>query len=148
MELSTTRDASSCTTTQEIPSTLWNSGGGALPQSQEFSTCPYLEPEQSFYILVFLLLMVSFLLALPSITYMHSSSPHSCYMPHLVLRLIILIMLGKEYKLQSPSLRSFLHPHHVIPLQSKYSLQLYLKLMYPNQFYSHLVLLDLPNGIF
>jgi hypothetical protein len=31
------------------------------------------------YVLVFL--VVSFLLAFPPITYMHSSSPHSCYMP-------------------------------------------------------------------
>jgi hypothetical protein len=128
--------------------------GGGLPHSQEFSTCPHLKPEHSFlilspiYILVFLLLMVYFLLAFPSITYMHSSSPHSCYMPHLVLGLIILIILGKEYKLLSPSLCSFLHPHHVIPLQSKYSLQLYSKLMYPIQFYSNLVFLDHPNGIF
>jgi hypothetical protein len=87
-------------TAQEISSILWNlGGGGALPHSQELLTCLYPKPEQSspyhpyhhskinlniihhLYILVFLVLMVSFLLAFPSITYIHSSSPHSCYMP-------------------------------------------------------------------
>jgi hypothetical protein len=33
------------------------------------------------YVLVFL--VVSFLLAFPPISFMHSSSPHSCYMPYL-----------------------------------------------------------------
>jgi hypothetical protein len=61
--------------------------------------------------------------------------------------LIILIILYEEYKLQSSLLCSFLHPRHFIPLQFKYSPQLHLKLMSPIHFYSHLIFLDLPNGI-
>jgi hypothetical protein len=70
---------------------------GSIPNSQELSTCPYPEPDQSSpqhpipplqdasqyypltYVLVFL--VVSFPLAFPPITYARSSSPHTCYMP-------------------------------------------------------------------
>jgi hypothetical protein len=45
---------------------------------------------------------------------------HATCLAHLILNLIILIILGEEYKLQSFTLCSFLHPRHFIPLQSKY----------------------------
>jgi hypothetical protein len=67
---------------------------GSLLCSQEPSTGPYAEPDRSspyHHILSKILilsthlrlglLVVSFLLALPSISYMHSSPPPSCYMP-------------------------------------------------------------------
>jgi hypothetical protein len=47
MELSATQNAICCVTAQEILSILWNLGGGSSPHSQELSTCPYPEPEQS-----------------------------------------------------------------------------------------------------
>jgi hypothetical protein len=62
---------------------------------------------------------------------------------HLIPNLIIPIILDKEYKLQSSPLCSLLHPHHFIPLQSKYSPQSHLKLKSSNQFYSHLLFTDL-----
>jgi hypothetical protein len=55
---------------------------------------------------------VSFPLAFTSVTYTRSSSPRSCYMPqtHLILLdLIILIILGEQYKSGSFSLCCFLH---------------------------------------
>jgi hypothetical protein len=76
------------------------------------------------------------------------SSIHDICLARLILDLIILIILGEEYKLQSSLSCSFLHPRHFISLLSKYYPQLYLKLMCSIQFYSHLDFLDLPNGIF
>jgi hypothetical protein len=60
-------------------------------------------------ILVFL--VVSFLLAFPPISYMHSSST---FVPYALLGLIILIILGEEYKLRSSSLCSFLQTPGVV----------------------------------
>jgi hypothetical protein len=68
---------------------------GSFPSSQEPSTGPHSEPDRSnpyhpislrsILILsttyVFVFPVVSFLLVSPSISYMRSSSPHSCYMP-------------------------------------------------------------------
>jgi hypothetical protein len=62
------------------------------------------------YVLVFLL--VSFPLAFPPIIYTHSSSPpfRATWPAYFILLdLIILIMLGKEYKLRSSSLCNFLY---------------------------------------
>jgi hypothetical protein len=82
---------------------------GSTPNSQELSTCPYPEPDQSSphhpipplqhpttYVLAFPLAI--FPRAFPPTIYTCSSSPNSCYMPcpsHPP-RLIILIILGEE----------------------------------------------------
>jgi hypothetical protein len=79
---------------------------GSLPRSQESSTP---EPDQSgprTYVLVFL--VVFWFLAVPPISYMHSSFAHSCYMPCPSLVLVILNILGEEYKLWNSSLCSFI----------------------------------------
>jgi hypothetical protein len=160
MELSITQDAPSCATTQEISTIVWNwEGGGSSPHSQELSTCPYHEPEQSspsvhtapYHHAKINLNIIYPPLGPPSPSgllpsgfptnnlYAFLFSPiHATCLTHLILDLIILIILGEEYKLRSTSLYSFLHPHDFIPIQSKYSPQLYLKLMFPIQFYSHL----------
>jgi hypothetical protein len=52
--------------------------------------------------------LVSFLLAFSPISHMHSSSPHSCYMPFL--DLVILNIPGEQYKVWGPTLCSFLQP--------------------------------------
>jgi hypothetical protein len=66
---------------------------GSLPHSQQLSTCPCPEPYQSnpHYPILFLqdpswyysptYILFFLAVAFPPITYMHASSPHSCYMP-------------------------------------------------------------------
>jgi hypothetical protein len=93
MELNPSWEAASCAATQELPSILWNPKVHyrvykspplfpILSQISPVRTIPsYL---RSILILsnpyVFVFLVVSFLLAFPPISYVHSSSPHSCYM--------------------------------------------------------------------
>jgi hypothetical protein len=92
MELSPSWEAANCAASQRF-----TEPEGSLSRSQESSTSPYPEPDRSkpyhpilslqdpfkycppTYVLVFP--VVSFFLDFPPISYMQSSSPHSCYMP-------------------------------------------------------------------
>jgi hypothetical protein len=66
-------------------------------------------------------LVVSFLLAVPLITYMRSFSPlFKLYALHILSSLITPIILGEEYTLQNSSLSSFLQP----PVTSSPSVQI------------------------
>jgi hypothetical protein len=94
MELSPSWEAASCAATQELPSIFgtrkFNTGSTSALHSSLFRARPIqfipphyinLNPLSYFpptYFLVYL--VVSFLLAFPPISYMSSSSPHSCYM--------------------------------------------------------------------
>jgi hypothetical protein len=96
MELSPPWEVASCETTAELPSILWNPKGHnrvhrspplvhILSQINPIHPIPFYLSKIHFnivtttYVLVFL--VVSFFLAFPPISCMHSSSPHSCYMP-------------------------------------------------------------------
>jgi hypothetical protein len=46
MGLSSTREATSRTATQDLPSIFWNLKVHSLPLSQELHNCPYPEPDQ------------------------------------------------------------------------------------------------------
>jgi hypothetical protein len=115
---------------------------GSIPNSQELSSCPYPEPDQSsphnpilslqdqsqYYppTHVFVFLVVSFPLAFLSITGTRFTSPlirAKCSTHRILLDLIILIIFGEEYKSQISSYAVFstFLSHH--PLRSKFSPQ-------------------------
>jgi hypothetical protein len=76
--------------------------------------------------------MVSFLLAFPPKSYMHSSSPHSDYMlcPLIIIRdLFILVIFGKQWMLWSVSLCSFLQR---ATISSFLSLNIFLSTLFSN----------------
>jgi hypothetical protein len=117
---------------------------GLLPHSQELCTCPYPEPDQSSqyprlmlslqhpsyyypptYILIFLVLSFSLAFLPVTLTCSYSHIRATCTAHLIILDLIILIILGEEYKSRSSSLMQLSPPSsHFIPLQSKYSPQL------------------------
>jgi hypothetical protein len=99
---------------------------GSLPHSQELSTCPYPEPDQStpqhsiLSLRSILILSTHLHLGFPgglfpsvfptNNLYAFLSFPIRATCPaHLILYLIILIVLGEEYKSRTSSLCSFLH---------------------------------------
>jgi hypothetical protein len=108
---------------------------GSLPCSQEPSTGPYPEPDQSnpYHPILSLLIFFThlriglpsglFLLAFLSVSYMHSSSPP--FVLHVVsisssLTWIIIIVLWEEYKLWISSIKSHpiylkIHPNIILP---------------------------------
>jgi hypothetical protein len=87
MELVAFREAASCAATQELPNILCNRKGQCLVHNSS-PLVPILNrinlvqttPSYLSSTYVFVFLVVSFLLAFPSKSYMHSSSPNSLSM--------------------------------------------------------------------
>jgi hypothetical protein len=137
MELSTTRDATSCATTQGFPSILFHYHiHKSSPLVPILSQTNPVHTNHTISLRSILILSTHLHLDLPNPRgllpsnfpinnlYIFLFSPiHATCLAHLILNLIILIILGEKYKLQSFALCSFLHPRHLIPLQTKYSPQ-------------------------
>jgi hypothetical protein len=95
MELRASWEAASCAATQELPNILWNPKlhhvfTRALHLFRSWARSIQSIPPHPISLESTLILSthlrfhrpsVSFLLAFPPISYMHSSSPHSCYLP-------------------------------------------------------------------
>jgi hypothetical protein len=127
MELSPSSEAAKCVATTELPSNLWNPKvnycvhkspllNPILSQIIPVHTTPSCLSKIHFNIMhppiSWSLLVVSFLLASHQCPICIPLLPHSCYMPcpsHSP-DLIILIILGKAYKLRSSFVWSFLQP--------------------------------------
>jgi hypothetical protein len=124
MELRPSWEAASCAATQEFPKILWNLKVHWLQYSQEPSTGPYPEPDQSslphpISLRSILILTTHLHLGLSSgiflsgfptnILYAFLFSPVRATCPAylILLHLITLIVLAKGYKLRSSSLCSF-----------------------------------------
>jgi hypothetical protein len=135
MELSPFWETANCAATQELPSILWNRKIHYRVHNSP-PLVPKLNQINPIHIILSYLSKIHFniihtptssysqwsLLAFPSISYMHSSSPNSCYKPtHLILIYsIILIILGEEYKLEVSHYAVSPTSCHFIPLWSNY----------------------------
>jgi hypothetical protein len=134
MELSSSWEATNCTATQELPSTLWNPKAYYLVHRSP-PLVPILNQISPVHITPSYLSKIHFNIiypptswssAFPPISYMHSSLPYSCYMPcpshppwldhfdYTWRRVQIMKLLSMLF---SPIFR------HLISLRSKYSLQ-------------------------
>jgi hypothetical protein len=117
MELSTTREATSCAATQEISRFLWN----AYFHYRVYKSSPLvpilspINPVRGIH--------TSFLQALPLITYMRSSSAPTYPANLILLDLIVLIILGKSSSHEATRMQFSPPSCHFIFLLSRVSPQ-------------------------